>query len=189
MPAQFRLVMLAGAMLIVMGLCLTQTSLGEDASAPAAHPTPPPPSPLLDRMRALAGDWEGENPEHHEGMPDKMAVNYRVTSNNNVVIETLMPGTPHEMITVYYVDGDKLVLTHYCSMGNQPMMTAVEPEGADSVHFVCHGGGNLPNENVPHMHEVTHEFLAPDHLRSSWVMLMDGKPTGTTAFDLHRVQK
>lgn len=189
MPATLRLVMFAAATLIVSGLCLTQPSLGEDPSAPMEHPTPPPPSPLLDRMRALAGDWEGANPEHHEGMPDKIAVNYRVTSNGSVVVETFMAGTPHEMITVYYVDGDKLVLTHYCALGNQPMMTAEEPKAADAVRFVCHGGGNLPDEKVAHMHEVTHEFLGPDHLRSSWVMLSDGKPAGATAFDLHRVQQ
>jgi len=46
-------------------------------------------------------------------------VTYRVASAGSVVQETLFPGTPHEMISMYHLVDGELVLTHYCAMANQ----------------------------------------------------------------------
>ncbi|MCK7511304.1 MAG: hypothetical protein MZV70_49445 [Desulfobacterales bacterium] len=51
-----------------------------------------------------------------------VSVTYRITANGSVVLETLFPGTDHEMLTLYHLDNDRLGLTHYCAMGNQPRM-------------------------------------------------------------------
>ena len=60
----------------------------------------------------------------HASTPDgpKTTVEYRVTAGGSVVMETMFAGEPHEMITMYTVDGDSLVATHYCSGGNQPVL-------------------------------------------------------------------
>ena len=33
-----------------------------------------------------------------------------------------MPDTPAETVTTYHLDGDALMLTHYCGLGNQPRL-------------------------------------------------------------------
>src|SRR5258706_16398214 len=76
----------------------------------------------FERIKSLAGDWTGTPPAEMKGAP--MDVRYRVTAGGNAVEETIMPGSDHEMVTMYHLDGDKLELTHYCVIGNQPHMIA-----------------------------------------------------------------
>jgi hypothetical protein len=47
------------------------------------------------------------------GMP--VRVEYRVTGAGSAVVETLFPGTPHEMVTVYHARKGVLCMTHYCA--------------------------------------------------------------------------
>ena len=49
-------------------------------------------------------------------------------------MERIFPGTPQEMISVYY-DDDKgrLAMTHYCMMRNRPTFKLVKSEG-DTLH-------------------------------------------------------
>ena len=53
-----------------------------------------------------------------------LVARYAVTAAGSAVVETVFPGTEHEMVTVYHADGSDLVLTHYCMEGNQPRMRA-----------------------------------------------------------------
>lgn len=87
--------------------------LGLSASAHAAPP------PAFEKLKLLAGTW---NATMLEPDGEKTTVEYRVTANGTVVMETMFPGTSHEMINMYTVDGDALVATHYCSAGNQPTL-------------------------------------------------------------------
>jgi len=72
-------------------------------------------------LKNLAGEWSGTINEKDKGPAG--SVNYKVTANGSVVVETLFPGTEHEMITMYHLNGDQLMLTHYCAAANQPQMT------------------------------------------------------------------
>lgn len=71
------------------------------------------------RLKTLDGAWEGGIIGQKS---DPVAVTYRVTSGGHTVMESLFAGAPHEMVTMYTVDGDDVIATHYCSGGNQPMM-------------------------------------------------------------------
>ena len=68
----------------------------------------------LELFKQLAGEWEGKEISGHEPMAD-VHVKYAVTSAGSTVVETLFPGTAHEMVTVIHPDGDDLALTHYCA--------------------------------------------------------------------------
>jgi len=75
--------------------------------------------PAFEKLKSLAGTWDATMLK-----PDgeKTTVEYRVTADGSVVMETMFVGTPHEMINMYTVDGDALLATHYCSAGNQPTL-------------------------------------------------------------------
>jgi len=72
---------------------------------------------------ALPGRWTAELGEH------QIAVDYRITAGGTVLLETWMPGTPAETITTFHLDGQRLVLTHYCGQGNQPRLAMQACEG------------------------------------------------------------
>ena len=73
-------------------------------------------------LKSLAGDWVALG---KDGKPtDTIVSSIRVTSGGNTIQETLFPGSDHEMVTMYHIDGEDLILTHYCMLGNQPRMRA-----------------------------------------------------------------
>ena len=88
---------------------------------------PRPPAPrapaALERFKALAGEWVAAEDGEMTKKGDLVA-RYAVTAGGSAVVETVFPGSPHEMVTVYHADGPDLVLTHYCVEGNQPRMRA-----------------------------------------------------------------
>jgi hypothetical protein len=136
----------------------------------------------LDQFKQLAGDWVGKDP--HEGKD--MLVNYKVTSNGSAVVETIGPGTDHEMVTVIHPDGQDLMLTHYCALGNQPKMKAKTRGDDKKVAFEFVGATNMKSDKDMHMHSVTFTFVDKDNLRAEWTHYMDGKEAGTVAFDMKR---
>lgn len=82
----------------------------------------------FDWFKSLAsgtGNWRGQMPDHETpGKMNEAKLNFKVVSSGTAVCETLFPGTPHEMITMYHLDNGVLTATHYCAMGNQPRMSA-----------------------------------------------------------------
>ena len=131
-------------------------------------------------LKSLAGAWEGAVPAM-EGHPAMTAqVRYAVTSGGNAVAETLFAGTPHEMLSVYTLNGDDLTLTHYCSSGNHPLMkldrSASKP--GDLV-FEFSGALNFDPAKADHIHSA-HFTLQGDHLGHAWSHWVDGKPAPDT---------
>jgi hypothetical protein len=136
-------------------------------------------------LKKLAGNWSGKA-GHDGGDAFDATVSYRVTSAGNTVMETLFEGTAHEMVTMYHLHGDALILTHYCAAGNQPRMKAAPSENAKKLVFKFLDGTNLDPAKDMHMHEAAIEFVAEDHIRSSWTSYNKGEPVTTAKFDLTR---
>jgi hypothetical protein len=134
----------------------------------------------FDKLKALAGDWTKSDGD------GSIAATYRVTAGGSAVVETLFPGTPHEMATVYTVDKGDLVLTHYCAEGNQPHMKAIKGGAVDAIEFKFDGGGNIKSPKDPHMHDASFAFKDADHLTSRWQFYKDGKPGELAEFHLVR---
>lgn len=76
----------------------------------------------FNRIKTLVGTWEGSSDMGMKGEAKKINIQYKLTSNNSAIVETLFPGTPHEMVSVYHDIKGKLSMKHYCAMGNQPLM-------------------------------------------------------------------
>jgi hypothetical protein len=139
----------------------------------------------FDRIKGLAGTWEGTAGEGKDAFP--VTVQYRVTANGTAVMETLFPGTPHEMVTIYTRDGDGVVLTHYCAEGNQPLMKLdASTSKPDELRFAFAGGNNIDPATTTHMHELTLHLLNGDHLQSDWTLFKEGKKERTEAFHFAR---
>jgi hypothetical protein len=139
----------------------------------------------LELFKQLAGEWVGKEVKGpHEGK--QVRATYKVTSGGSAVVETLFPGGEHEMVTVIHRDGDDLLLTHYCMMGNQPQMKASGKGEGNKVDFKFTRATNLKSEKDPHMHDVTFTFIDKDTYRSEWTFFKDGKSSGTAVFEMKR---
>ena len=128
----------------------------------------------LDRMKKMAGTWVEAG---KDGKPtDKVVSVIRVIAGGSAVQETLFPGQPHEMVSVYHRDGADLVMTHYCVLGNQPRMKADPTSPANQIHFQFAGGTNLDPAKDKHMHEATLTFVDDDRVELAGVAWEGGKP-------------
>jgi len=145
---------------------------------------PPPPMPkAFDTLKPLIGTWQGMNK-----MGDKeemVTVVYELTSGGSAIAERLMPGAPHEMITVYHRDGKTLGLTHYCALGNHPYMKLKKSDDK-TVAFEMMNNQGLTSANEPHMHAVTLTLLDSNTLKQEWTYYNEGKKTDTVTFLLKR---
>jgi hypothetical protein len=138
----------------------------------------------FDQFKLLAGEWSGkagEGKDAHEA-----TVTYKVTSGGSAVVETIGPGTEHEMVTVIHPDGDDLILTHYCMLGNQPRMKAPGKADGNKVAFAFVGATNMKSDKEMHMHNVTFTFVDKDTLKAEWTHYMDGKAAAPTVFEMKR---
>ena len=138
----------------------------------------------LERFAKLEGEWAGKG--LHGGTEQDIRVTYKVTAGGSAVIETIAPGTSHEMITVIHADGDALALTHYCMLGNQPQMRATPKAGDKSVAFKFVKATNLKSDNDMCMRNATFTFVDNDTLKSEWSLFQDGKELDKAVFELKR---
>lgn len=123
------------------------------------------------KLAALAGDWQGKD---EEGKP--VTTNFKVVAGNTAVLETFSPSTPEEMLTVYTVDQDSLVLAHYCPTKNQPRMRARPAAGEiKQLAFSFEGAGNLPSLSIGHEHKLLMEFTDANHIVEHWTWQKAGK--------------
>jgi hypothetical protein len=138
----------------------------------------------FERMKTLVGTWEGTSSMGKGN--EKVTVKYEITSAGSAIIETLSPGTPHEMVSVYYDNGKKLGMTHYCALGNQPQMELKSANG-NKIDLVFTGGTNVDPQKAPHMHELSILFIDKDNIVEEWTFYENGQKKDVTILKLSRV--
>lgn len=154
--------------------------------APAAEPSPASKA-AFERLKALAGAWEGK--AGHGEQLGPASVRWETISAGTAVMETLFPGTEHEMRSVYFLDRGELVLTHYCAMGNQPRMRLSPASTEKELVFDFAGGTNLDPAKDVHVHSGRIQLVGPDALEAEWTVWGGGKQTGANRFVLERAKK
>lgn len=143
--------------------------------------------PGLERMKKLAGTWVEAD---KDGKPtDKVMSVIKVTSGGSAVQETIFPGQPQEMVSIYHRDGSDLVMTHFCVLGNQPRLKADPKSPSNQIHFVFAGGTNLDPTKDLHMHEGTLTFVDDDHIEVNGVAWVGGKADTDHCCQLKLVRK
>jgi hypothetical protein len=153
---------------------------GRTASADDA-PGPITARDALGRLKGLVGTWTGTA----AGGP--ATVRYRLTGGGSAVVEEMFPGTAHEMMSVYHLDGDDLRMTHYCAAGNQPRMKLDRAASSPvELVFAFDGGSNLDPAKDAHMHEGRILLIDAGTVEGRWTGWNAGEPTGTNVFKLKR---
>jgi hypothetical protein len=148
------------------------------AQTPAAKPLDG--KAAFEKLKALAGTWAG--PINAANGP-KGVIKYEVVSGGSVVMEVLFPGQPHEMRSMYTVDKGELILTHYCSAGNQPRMRMSKTAStADKIVFDFDGGTGFDASKDMHIHSGEITFLPDGKLEANWNAWVGGKPQGSNHF-------
>lgn len=127
----------------------------------------------LEALKALEGDWIGTPASGGS----RSGVRYEVIAGGNTVVKTYAPGKDNEMLTIYHMDGDALVLTHYCALNNQPRMRFEVSDTPGEIRFAFDGGTNFDPEVDAHAHEGWTRIGADGTIETESIGYSDGKPT------------
>jgi hypothetical protein len=138
------------------------------ALALVSAPAPPAesgPAQAFARIKALEGEWEGKSTK---GWVER--VTFEVIAGGTCVVERSLDAHPGEtMLTVYHMDGERLMLTHYCVAKNQPRLeaTVISPD-LKTVGFTFRDATSLASRDVGHMDEAVYRFVDDDHFTARW---------------------
>lgn len=125
-----------------------------------------PAAAALDRLRSLAGRWEGQ--AEWKGARTgsyKMDAEYYVTGNGSAVVENLISEGVPSMTTVYHLDGSDLRLTHFCAAQNQPRLKASRiDEAQGAIDFALVDVTNLKAPDAPHVSGLELKFVDANHI-------------------------
>ncbi len=144
----------------------------------------------FDQLKTLAGSWEG----HITTVPlaadieGKVAhASLRVTSMGNAIVHEMTgEGRPDDPVTMLYLDGDRLLLTHYCDAGNRPRMTGkMSPDGKTvEFAFLDVAGGT----QYGHMDHAVFTVIDADHHVEDWTYMMPGDKPMHAHIELQRTK-
>jgi hypothetical protein len=139
-------------------------------SAPAAFTT----------LTSLAGEWELQA----DGMKPQI-ITLKVISGGSVLMETM---AHDNMVTMYHLDKDHVMLTHYCSAQNQPRLQAHISDDGKTFTFDFLDATNLASPAAGHMHKMVLTIQDKDHFTEDWTYSKDGKDGDHGIFHLTRKQ-
>lgn len=132
----------------------------------------------FDALKSLAGDWQGKA---SNGGP--VEVTYHLTANGSALMSEIK--SHEDMISMFHMDGSRLMMTHYCSAGNEPRMVAQASPDGKTFTFEFVDGTNIGPKDG-HMVRAIFTIVDADHHTEQWVFATpDGKEM-KEAFDLQR---
>jgi len=173
-------------------ILLSSMVFAQSAATPVA---PSDAQKSFDAMKTFAGTWQGPVttvPKMEEMADTHMLVTLRVTSRGNALVHEMKDATAPDdptrndhPVTMFYVDNDRLILTHFCDAGNRPRMVGkVSPDGKSvEFEFLDLSGGNANG----HMYHAVFTFIDSNHHTEDWTYMMPGDKPIHAHLELLRV--
>jgi hypothetical protein len=130
-------------------------------------------------LKTLTGDWQAGARDHHSTGAQASAgsLTFRTKAAGSAVVQTTGMGTRNEMETIFHMDGNKLLLTHYCALQNAPVLRFQKTDKPGEIKFVFEGGTNFDPNVDAHFHEGTFQVIDKDTVEQNFTVFSNGKPS------------
>lgn len=136
-------------------------------------------------LQGLAGTtWRIAKPAN--AREEALRISYRAISAGTALVETF--GNPARGVTetIYHMDNDRLIATHYCAQGNQPRLKLRESQDRRVLVFDFFDATNLPDRRRSHLVRMQFDLIDAKRLRKLEVYETNEKEEATT-FELVRI--
>jgi hypothetical protein len=100
----------------------------------------------FDALQSLVGQWTSTTPAGRELM-----VTYTLHAKASVLMEHWHISEISDALTLYHMDGDILMATHYCPLCNQPRLNLAYDKGGE-LGFEFVSATNLGDMKDAHQH-------------------------------------
>jgi hypothetical protein len=154
---------------LLICLVIVGTSAAQTVSQPNNTAAQSDAKKMFENMKTLAGSWHGTI------MNIPIDVTIRVASSGTAILhEATTDGgkPPNHEITMFYMDGDRLLATHYCDGANRALFEGkMSPDGKTSEFNFLEVAGSTKGGLVKRMaftmidankHVVEFTFIRPD---------------------------
>lgn len=159
---------------LCFSLVLGLPALAATESTPAAAT---PAEAAYAQLLTLAGRWESVTAKG-----TVIRLTFEPISRGSALVERYEAGSTVTQ-TVYHLDGERLLLTHYCAQGNQPRLVATLGEAGGKLPFTFLDVTNLMNQGASRMVACEFAFEDADHFtRSETYRNADGDDTTTRRY-------
>jgi len=137
----------------------------------------------FEHLASLVGEWKGTQGN------TEITLIYTLTADGSALMEEFRPAGNATMITMFTVDGDHIIATHYCSAGNQPQMVtkAITEPLAKKLTFLLSRVTGLNTPADWHNTGLTITIEDNEHLTQVWTYEYKGK-AGTNIFHFTRMR-
>jgi len=139
----------------------------------------------FERLKKLAGPWTGRSTK---GWIDRNEI--EVIAAKSVILMRGEDAHRNEvMATAIHMDGQRLVLTHYCVAGNQPRLVASEiSDDGRRIVFTFLDGTGMASRDTGHMDKVVFQLLDDDHYTTQWTWYAKGSERWMEKIERERVK-
>jgi len=176
-------------MLVVAVMSLSTLALAQ-MDEPKSGAQPSDTQKSFDKLKTLAGAWEGTvtvQPPNPEMDNKHVHASLRVTSMGNAIMHEMTgAGRPDDPITMLYLDGDRLLLTHYCDAGNRPRMTGKISADGKTVEFEFLDVAG--STQYGHMDHAVITEIDANHHTEDWTYMQTGDKPVHAHVDLQRTK-
>jgi len=135
----------------------------------------------FEKLKSLQGSWTGKD---SEGRP--VNISNQVISGGSALLSEIKG---EEMVSLFHMDGDRLLVTHYCAVGNQPRMVATMSPDGKTFTFNFVDATNVLSTQPGHMQRLVVTMLDANHHTEEWdFVAKDGSMQHHELFDLQRAK-
>jgi hypothetical protein len=171
-------------------MAIAQSEMNSEAMPETKPVTKSDAQQSFDKLKTLTGSWQGHVstlPPQPEMDGKLMQVSWRTTSMGHTLMHEMTgPGRPDDPITMMVVDGDRLLLTHYCDADNRPRMVGKISSDGKTVEFTfLDVTGNL---QYGHMQHAVFTVIDDNHHTEDWTYMEPGDTPVHAHFDLQRTK-
>jgi hypothetical protein len=120
----------------------------------AALSMPLPPQNNSGRSFATFKSFNREWAIESNGKTLPIEMRYEVGSKESIVTEQF-----GKELSVIYLDGENLLMTHFCNAGNQPRLRLKESGQTGVLEFEMFDITNLKDANTPHVERIVYKII------------------------------
>lgn len=111
---------------------------------------------VFDTLKTLQGNWAIQS----EGKTLPIQMVYQVGSKSSIVTEQF-----GKELSVFYRDGNDVLMTHFCNGGNQPRLRLKQNSQAGVLEFEMFDITNLKDAEAPHVQRIIYRLTGEKEMK------------------------
>ena len=128
-------------------------------------------------FKSLNGRWAIES----NGKTLPIEMRYEVGSKESIVTEQF-----GKELSVIYLDGENLLMTHFCNAGNQPRLRLKEGGQPGHFEFEMFDITNLKDASTPHVERIVYKIIDANRMTLE-IVWKNGQSSESEKYTLSRI--